>query len=65
MDVDYINLYSGPIRWKMNGLEEWRGLLATIWLFHILMDGAPQDGVSADTHIHCTSIHYCLGKRHA
>lgn len=44
-----------PIRWKMNGLEERRGILATIWFFHAMMDGAPRNGASADTH--CTDTH--------
>lgn len=42
----------------MNGLEEQRGILATIWLFLIMMDGALQNGVSADTHnTHHTDTH--------
>lgn len=46
-----------PIRWKMNGLEERRGILATIWLFHIMMDGAPQNGVGVLTHIYTAQTH--------
>lgn len=41
----------------MNGLEERRGILATIWLFHIMMDGAPQNGVGVLTHIYTAQTH--------
>lgn len=66
--ISIFTVLGGPIKWKLHGLEEWRGILATICLVSKMMNGAPKNELSFDTHTmhrYMSTCVYCLRQRHA